>query len=440
MRPQAGVNKKFWFIILVLAIGLFSCYSILAPKLSPNFENAVSPTPEQITPVAKAEPIPEYLDYLSPFKNFPLPDTLNYEERSLRAEYYADSSLCDRVQLYLRRHRPEVGVFIVSDLETGRILAFGERIDSAESYKAHLIFGKEYPAASLAKTVTALAAIKEGISANDSLVQIGSYHTLYKRQLSPQPHDNFPQVSLKKAFAKSINPAFGLLAQKLGGEKLNAAASQLMWNKNYGEPLRIGSFYHAPDSGYHLAEVGCGFTQKLTITPLHALEIARAVGGDGKWKPSHFARLASISNRDSLPIQNTNIDLSKNSSVSENFPSIFSPMELAEMKMLWMESCNRGTARKGFHKIMRRSHLEQIHVGAKTGSLDGPDPEGRYDWFMGYASLKDNPKKGIAISIMQVHQSYQSLRSTYIAALLIKDWLNMENRRQKELEESLAEK
>ena len=42
---------------------------------------------------------------------------------------------------------------------------------------------------------------------------------------------------------------------------------------------------------------------------------------------------------------------------------------------------------------------------------------------MGYVKLKDDPSKGLAISIMLVHREYAGIHASAMAALLIRDWL-----------------
>jgi beta-lactamase class D len=77
--------------------------------------------------------------------------------------------------------------------------------------------------------------------------------------------------------------------------------------------------------------------------------------------------------------------------------------------------------------VLKASHLEKIEAGGKTGSLDGDGDEeetrGRFDWFIGYVKLKDDPAHGLAFSIMLVHREYSTIHASQLAALLIRDWL-----------------
>ncbi|HLP30777.1 MAG TPA: hypothetical protein VK150_05410, partial [Geothrix sp.] len=110
------------------------------------------------------------------------------------------------------------------------------------------------------------------------------------------------------------------------------------------------------------------------------------------------------------------------------------PANLPRLQALMESTIRKGTARKGFHQVLRASHMQKIETGGKTGTLDGEDPKGRYDWFIGYARLKDEPHKGIALAVMLVHGTYASQRSTVLAALLVRDWLEAQEKARKRAE------
>ena len=73
---------------------------------------------------------------------------------------------------------------------------------------------------------------------------------------------------------------------------------------------------------------------------------------------------------------------------------------------------------------MARKNFSALTIGGKTGSLDGHDPYGRYEWFMGFAQSKGNPSKAVVLVIMQVHdlQGVRSQPATQVAAMLFNYW------------------
>jgi hypothetical protein len=369
------------------------------------------------------------LDYHSPFRNYPSPDTFEVAGRTLAVQYAADSLLHARIQVYLNRYRPDHAVVLACDLRSGAMLGVGERSDSTVIGAPRLAFRSGFPAASLAKILTATAALElEGKGPDDSIPQIGSYHTLYRRQLKVRPGDH-NKVTLAEAFSKSVNPAFGVLGLAMGHTALEKTALRMGFNRELA--CVRPSVFPPADTGYGLAEISCGFTRRTTISPIHALAIARGTGDDGRARLGPFARsLVDLSARREVEL------------LHDEGTAFVSGANLPKLQALMESTVRRGTARKGFHQVMRASHLQKIEVGGKTGSLDGEEPSweasvvaddearevGRYDWFIGYARLKEDPARGIALSVMLVHKEYAQVRSTVLAALLVRDWLAAEEK------------
>jgi cell division protein FtsI/penicillin-binding protein 2 len=254
-----------------------------------------------------------------------------------------------------------------------------------------------------------------------------------------------PKVTLQEAFARSVNPAFGVLGLALGGKALESTARNLGFNRPF--ICVRPSHFQALDTGFALAETSCGFTPRTTISPLHALAIARGIGDDGKLRFGAFAKsLVDISDRAAPKALDVR---------TEAGSAFVSAANLPKLQALMEATVRSGTARKGFHQVMRAVHFDKLTVGGKTGSLDGLAPssqdpaaeesaaglgpsavteaaKGRFDWFIGYARLKDDPSRGLALSIMLVHGEYANVRSTVLAALLIRDWLMAEEKARKQ--------
>ena len=84
---------------------------------------------------------------------------------------------------------------------------------------------------------------------------------------------------------------------------------------------------------------------------------------------------------------------------------------------------SHGTAKKNLSsRFIARRYREQLDIGGKTGSLDGSNPEGRYEWFAGFAKSRLESDKGIIIVVMQVHKEIRSQPATQVAGLLINYW------------------
>ena len=86
-------------------------------------------------------------------------------------------------------------------------------------------------------------------------------------------------------------------------------------------------------------------------------------------------------------------------------------------------TATEGTARKNIStRNISRKFFADLEIGGKTGSLDGTDPQGRYDWFMGFAQSRKNPEKSVVLVVLQVHGERRTQASTLIASLLINYW------------------
>ena len=353
------------------------------------------------------------LEWLAPMRNYPRPDTFSWKGDAVEADYAADSLLTARVNVYLQRYRPETGVILVSDLRTGHVLAIGEREDSVITGTPRLAYGGGYPAASLVKILTATAALEcKARELTDSIPQLGGHHTLYRRQLKLEGIRNIPRITLEEAFSRSVNPAFGVLGMSMGPAALRATAERMGFNRAIMPAAAARSRIEFPDTGFSLAETACGFTARTTISPWHALQIARGAGDDGRLRPCTFvSRIRNLGTGQDLA-------LSPNAG-----PAFVSPANLPLLQSMMRATVRVGTSRKGFHQILRASHMDKIEAGGKTGSLDGEETRGRFDWFIGYVRLKDEPQTGLAFSIMLVHREYASIHASAMAALIIRDWL-----------------
>jgi penicillin-binding protein A len=82
-----------------------------------------------------------------------------------------------------------------------------------------------------------------------------------------------------------------------------------------------------------------------------------------------------------------------------------------------VETTISGTARRGF-RPKGQPLLDPIRVAGKTGSLSGPDPKGRYEWFIGVAPAQA-PR--IAVATLVVQQGKWWLSSSQLAAEVLRE-------------------
>ena len=319
-----------------------------------------------------------------------------------------DPFLADKIDILLRRYHPDLGVILVVNTRTNEIIAWGERRDGKVQNKPDYIGRATFPAASLAKLVTIAAAMESNrYSLNTPIPMIGRHHTLYLNQLRVPEKYNGPTMELSEAFARSANPPMAIVGKNVGARRLNAAAAKLGYNKRFPGNAPNASSYTAPDTGYGLAEVACGFTTSTTLTPLLAAAQVRAILTKKPLEIPWARDMAPFAPQKPLAL-----DIGK-----------FSENTYYGLRESMLRSVTQGTAHKHMStKNMARKNFEALRLGGKTGSLDGTDPEGRYDWFMGFAESKADPSKSIVVIVMQMHKEIRSQPATQVAATVINYW------------------
>ena len=335
-------------------------------------------------------------------------DGTNNVRDTLHIKSQKNPFLAEKIDILLRRYHPDLGIILVVDTKTNEIIAWGERRDGKVRNKPDWIGRPTFPAASLAKLVTIAAAMESNrYSLNTPIPMIGRHHTLYLNQLRVPEKYNGPTMELSEAFARSANPPMAIVGKNVGARRLNAAAAKLGYNKRFPGNAPNASSYTAPDTGYGLAEVACGFTTSTTLTPLLAAAQVRAVLTKKPLEIPWARDMAPFAPQKPLAL-----DIGK-----------FSENTYYGLRESMLRSVTQGTAHKHMStKNMARKNFEALRLGGKTGSLDGTDPVGRYDWFMGFAESKADPSKSIVVIVMQMHKEIRSQPATQVAATVINYW------------------
>lgn len=329
---------------------------------------------------------------------------------SVHIKNQKDVFLAQKIDNMLRRFKPMYGVVLVVDPKSNEIIAWGETKDYKVQNEPDFFVKNTFPAASLAKTITIAAAMDANrYSLNTPVPMLGASHTLYKRQLRVPENYHGTTISLADAYAKSANPPLALIGMDIGAKRLREAARNLGYNMNFPGGIPGKSSYAPPDTGYGLAEASCGFTEATTLTPLLAAAQVRSILTK---KPLEIPWAENIAPY--APKSRIALDVKK-----------FNENTYYGLRMAMIRSITNGTARKQIStRNMARKNFAALDIGGKTGSLDGQDPHGRYEWFMGFAQSKENPDKAVVVVVMQVHdlQGYRSQPATQVAAMIMNYW------------------
>ena len=309
-----------------------------------------------------------------------------------------------------KKNSSKLGI-VVMDPTDGRILAM-VGYDKTDPFN-NPCMDSSFPAASIFKIVTAAAAMEKCRLDPDSKMHFnGRRHTLYKSQLKEIVNKYTNTISLKDAFAKSVNPVFG----KIGALCLNKDAFE-SYAKAIGFYRIIDFEIFLPPSltvvtnePYQLAEIACGFTRKTRISPVHGALIAATMLNQGKLIAPAIVDRIIDQNQDTL---------------YRNQPTIigqaFTPETAEALQELMKTTVRSGTVRGTFRKYRKDKIISKLEIGAKTGTINNRTNDLKYDWFVGYATEVSGGRK-IILSVLVAHEKYIGTRAVQYAVMAFKQY------------------
>lgn len=333
------------------------------------------------------------------------PVTAQGEQYNLH--FTLDKELQERIEALYERYDPAFAAFVAIDPETGKILAMVDH--SAGGHEGNLALQASFPAASIFKMVTAAAALGEGkIPPNARFPVNGRYATLYKSNLRDTVNRWTRYIGIEEAFAKSVNTVFGKIAMnRVGPAALQRYADGFGFNQHvdFEMPLEMGTAIIPTNDDFGLAESGSGYTPRQTLNPIQGAMMAASIVNGGRMPNPYLVE--TITRADGSQIYEAE--------ASENAVRPVDRDTAKSLAMIMEHTITRGTARKEYRDYNHHPQLSKLFIGAKTGSLSGTKPAGKYDWFVGFAQSSANPKKKIAYASMIVNRKYWKVKSAYIA-------------------------
>ncbi len=331
-------------------------------------------------------------------------------KQDLKVQYTFEPDLQAQAEKVLKQYKPDYGSIVVMEAVTGKILAMVS-YQKEEPDHSSLALRATYPAASVFKIVTATAAIdKAGIFPTDRIRFNGGNYTLYRKNvLSDKINKWTRSVSLKEAFARSINTAFGRLSlEYLDPEDINDYANRFMFNQKIPSdlPVETGVAVVPHEKGYALTEVASGFNKMNRMSVIQGAMIAASVINDGRMVVPYVVEKL-VNGRDEVVYEAEAVD----SGPIMTQDSAEKVQELMEQTIL------AGTSRGSFRDLTRHRKFREIEMGGKTGHLTGDNPKGRVDWFVGYGA--DGDRK-IAVAAITVNKKYWTVKSAYLGRTMIR--------------------
>ncbi len=413
-------NTKF---VLPVIVGCLAIYGFISGSFGSLFDDAVetqgpnavkqSPRSEKPAPAVSYDKheIHHFIDrrYFADLHN----DFFDIQNngRQLRVQTSIDPSL----QKYLtqkldRKNSSHIGI-VVMDPTDGRILSL-VGFDKADSSNNPCL-DSSFPAASIFKIVTAAAALENGNLRLDSKLRYnGRKYTLYKSQLKEKRNKYTNTITLKEAFAKSVNPVFGKLGTLyLGKSQLESYAAAFGFNREINfEVFLAPSKTVITDEPYQWAEIACGFNRQTTMSPVHGALISATIFNKGKLiEPTIVERISDEKGVDLYQSQPAVVT------------QAFAPRTSAAMRELMKTTIRSGTVRGTFRKYRRDKIISRLEIGGKTGTINNKTDDIKYEWFVGYAQDKASDTT-IILSVLVAHQKYIGIRAPQYAIMAFKKY------------------
>lgn len=327
--------------------------------------------------------------------------------------YSLDQVVHEQMNKLLAQYHPDYGVFVAMDAKTGRIISMNS-FSASQPNSGNLALQARFPAASIFKIVTASAAFDMGKARPETVVPYnGANHTLYKRNVQDTKVNRWTRMMpMREAFARSVNVVFGKLGLFIvGPENLKAYADRYLFNRQIHAdvPVEMGATQFDGNDPWTVVTAASGFTRDTTMSPIQGAMMAAAVANDGMMMEPYLVE----------GLHDVNGEL-----MYEAQPRLASVVvdaqAASELRELFHETVRSGTSRKSFRQIVRGRAYDDVEFGGKTGSLTGTNPQGKCDWFVGYARFGD---QRIAVAALTVNEKKWRVKSSMLAKLFFDRYL-----------------
>ncbi len=297
-----------------------------------------------------------------------------YKDRAGEVRVTLDPRMQKTARRVLGESRAPAGAVVVSDVRTGRILAW-----ASIGKEGDLVRRALYPSASLFKVVTATALLEGNhIERGNVVCYANGERKLEETDVRPGCHPGDQKIAFGKALGRSINGVFGRLAvahldhDDLAGQarSLGLGLAPLIDVQADSGRLSIPGD-DAADVAFGRAAAGFHTAR---ISPLAALAVMQTIANGGERVRLHVLGDAASVTRE----------------VDGRAMSASTAKTLARM----LEHTTRaGTSAEAFRIMEGRPN---VRAAGKTGTLATENPSRLVSWFAGFAPV-DKPQIAVAV-------------------------------------------
>lgn len=319
-----------------------------------------------------------------------------------------DADLCEYAAKQLRGYRG--GAVVLLNYVTGEVLCSTSYPDfdpreinttmaSAEDNGAFVnrVTQGLYPPGSTFKIITTAAALENMPETLERRFNCTGTMLVKGTTITEAAQQIHGTVTMKQAFAKSCNTAFGALSLELGYAKLSQTASSFAFGDNF--LFRDLVVYNAQypttnQSQDDLAWSGVG-QGRVLVTPLHMALITGAIANDGVMVEPRMMLSATTSKGATRTLQPT-----------RSYKRVTTSATAQMIKEYMIECVVSGTG--------SRAQISGVTVAGKTGSAETSDDKTipTHAWFVGFI---DDAKHPLAVAVVVERGGSGSAVATPIA-------------------------
>lgn len=267
------------------------------------------------------------------------------------------------------------GAVVLSDVRTGRVLAWASRGQEDKDYVREPFA----PSASLFKVVTAAALLESGkVTPRTKQCWSGGERRIEAEDLVDDRSRDDRCATFGEALGHSINLVFARLALKhLTPDTLRDTAAELGIGSDIPIDVKV------PRSALHIKEDELGFARSAAgfwnghLSPLSALFVMQTIANRGERVRIHLL--------ESTPDEREEVGVA------------MSPETADALTRMLEVTTRQGTSAKVFGPSEDHAKFAFGRVAGKTGTLVGNNPRRMYSWFAGFAPSR---KPEVAISVM----------------------------------------
>ena len=394
--PRRKLRLRRLLPAIAVALALWPLYNLLGPALTHLYSAQKADAKSPVQTTLKLSPLDRFQSLQVSADLIPSARVVGDRLESFLPDgglvtYNLDPVLQERVSRFLVERRVPYAVFVALEPKSGRVLGMVSHSTVDPQWQKKACY-QIYPMASLFKIITASAALEQNKVFPDTVIAFNGKRTSVSPLYWEPRGRRSPEMTLTDAMGKSVNPVFGRLASSfVGKEQLILEANRFGFNQQLFPGTAImQSTALSPQSDAELKLMGAGLGREVKISPIHAAAMMAAVANRGLMMTPLLAEKVTSGTGEVL-FSAKPLELRR----------LLSEETSAKLAKTLSTTVNKGTSRRAFHDRRGRPLLAKLNIAAKTGSIDGKEPEGQYSWFAAYAPMEDPQIALIALVVNQ---------------------------------------